>query len=538
MKTSHIILAPLLALACTACGVLGGDPASDGRAAFEERDYRSARVALATAIDDAETRSPELIEMYARTLLALEDGEGAERAVAMLRESGAAPADIDGLAAHAALLRDDYETALTRADAAPGPLGAWVAINALGQLDRAEDAVTRADAAVEAFPEDARLLALRGAIALSQRFTAEAKDYSARALAADPENLDAMMLAGQLRVMRGDYDGARDIYASANETHPASLAAMFALAATEADLGNADEARDRLDAVLSLAPGHPLALLLDAKLAFVDGDLNEAQAILQGAESDIGRIPQGRLLMGEVAYLRGLPSQAIVHLERFLQFQPGHIHGSTVLARAHMDQGDTAAAWALVEPLADSATATPQLLALASSLAGEVGEEDRFASRLATSRSADFVAQAREAQAALAAGEAEDAERLYAALLEDGGESDAVIMNNAAHAALDTGNAAEALRRARAAHDLAPRDPRVADTLGWTLLENGQSAAALTHLTRAVEGQPGNLQIRWHYANALIANGRGAEARRIIGDLREFAGAEQREAMDRLLARI
>lgn len=538
MKTSHIILAPLLALACTACGMLGGDPASDGRAAFEQRDYHVARIALATAIDDAETRSPELLEMYARTLLALEDGEGAERAVTMLRESGSAPADIEGLAAHAALLRGDYDTALSRAEIASSPLAEWVAINALGELDRSAEAIARADAAVDAFPEDARLLALRGTIALSQRYTAEAKDYAARALEADPENHDAMMLAGQLRVMRGDYEGAREIYAETATQNPASIAAMFALAATEADLGNTDAAKEQLDRVLSIAPGHPLALLLDAKLAFVEGDLNEAQAILQSAEGDIGRIPQGRLLMGEVAYLRGFPSQAIVHLERFLQFQPGHIHGSTVLARAHMDQGDTAEAWALVAPLADSATATPQLLALASALAGEVGEQDRFAGRIARVRSADFVQRAEAAQAALNNGEAEEAERLYSALLADGGQSDAVILNNAAHAALRSGNKPEALRRARLAHELASRDPRVADTLGWTLLENGQSAAALTHLTRAVEGQPGNLQIRWHYANALIANGRSAEARRIIGDLREFAGAEQRAAMDRLLARI
>ena len=39
-------------------------------------------------------------------------------------------------------------------------------------------------------------------------------------------------------------------------------------------------------------------------------------------------------------------------------------------------------------------------------------------------------------------------------------------------------------------------------------------------------------------ANALIANGRNAEARRIIQDMREFASADQREAMDALLARI
>ena len=539
MKLPRALLAALAALAVASCGATGGDPLSDGIAAYEARDYNAARVALANAIGDEQTRTPEAFDYYARTLLALEDGDGAERAIAALRKSGDAPADIEALAAYAALLRGDYAATLERADTGdPFPLGEWAAIRALGELEREDEAYTRADVALESFPENARLLALRGAMALARRQATAAKDFAARALEADPVDHDALMLAGQLRVMRGNLEEARDLYAEAREQHPASVAAVFALAATEADLGNADAAGALLDDILATAPGHPLALLLQAKLAFESGDLDEAQAALQRAEGEVGKFPQGRLLMGEVAYLRGFPAQARAHLERFLQVQPGHLHASTVLARTYLDEGEAERAWELVAPLADSATATPQLLALAADLAPRVGEDDRFSARIAAERPEGFASRAQDAQDALLGGDARRAERLYAALLADGGESDAVILNNSAHSALRTGNAPEALRRARMAHELAPRDPRVADTLGWALLENGQAGPALTHLTRAVEGQPGNLQIRWHYANALIANGRNGEARRVIQDLREFAGAEQREAMDRLLARI
>ena len=532
------ILAALSALALASCGFADGDPMQTARDAYAERDYRTARVALASVVS-GEAVTPEALDLYARTLLELEDGESAQRVLANLAETANPPADIGALFAHASLLQQDFEQALAQADAASDhPLAQWVAVQSLGRLSRDEEAYARADSAIEQFPDDARLLALRGAIALTQRRSSEAKEYAERALEADPENFDALMLAGQLRVMHGDYAEAREFYSTATSEHPANINGIFAIAAIEADLGEYDTARDHLDRLLEVAPEHPMALLLKARIAFNEGDLNEANTIVQQAEAQIGQLPQGRLLLGEIAYLRGFPAQAISHLENFLRSWPGHIHASTILARALDEEGDPQAAWAIAAPLADSATATPQLLSLASDLAGRLGEEDRFAARISASRPQDYGDNARAAQRALTGGEAEEAERLFAALIENGARNDPVILNNAAHAALGVGNASEALRRARLAYELAPQDPRVMDTLGWMMLENGQASPALTHLTRAVEAQPGNLQIRWHYANALIANGRNAEARRIVSELREFAQGEQREAMDALLARL
>lgn len=539
MKTMRKLTPVALALALAACGLGDSDPLADAQSAYAAGDYQAARIALASALENPESAA-EARPLYARTLLALGDGDGAERVVEQLRETAEAPADLDAMAAHAAFLREDYAEALSRAEqpGAQNAYGAWVTIRTLTAMERNEAALTQADAAVETYPDDARLLATRGAMALAQRQTSAAKDWSQRALAADDTQMDALMLAGQLRLLRSDYDGALEFYARAHEHYPGDLGALYALAATQADAGDTDSAKDHLETLLAYSPEHPLGMLLGARLAFVEGDLDEANAILQRGEANIGGIPSGRLLMGEVAYLRGFPAQAIVHLREFLSMQPGHMHGTTVLAQAYAGEGENRRAFDLVAPLADSATATPQLLALASRLAGELGEEDRFASRVADSLPETFAANAAAAQDALLAGDAARAEALYAALLEQGGEGDAVILNNAAHAALGVDNAGEALRRARAAHALAPRDPRVADTLGWVLLENGEPAEALRHLQSAVQAQPGNLQIRWHYANALIANGRAGEARPIIRDMREFAGAEQRAAMDELLARL
>ena len=114
-----------------------------------------------------------------------------------------------------------------------------------------------------------------------------------------------------------------------------------------------------------------------------------------------------------------------------------------------------------------------------------------------------------------------------------------VVLNNAANVALKRGEKGRALQLARDAYALAPTDPQVKDTLGWAMLEGGgDKARALTLLKEANAVAPGNLQIRWHLANALAVNGQRAEAKRLITQIREFAGPAQREEFDRLLARL
>ena len=70
------------------------------------------------------------------------------------------------------------------------------------------------------------------------------------------------------------------------------------------------------------------------------------------------------------------------------------------------------------------------------------------------------------------------------------------------------------------------------------LRAGGNKARALSLIRSASNAVPGNLQIRWHLANALAENGQRAEAKRLIADIREFAAPQQRAEFDRLLARL
>ena len=69
---------------------------------------------------------------------------------------------------------------------------------------------------------------------------------------------------------------------------------------------------------------------------------------------------------------------------------------------------------------------------------------------------------------------------------------------------------------AEKAHDLAPKNPSVADTLGVIVLARGDSARALQLLQEAANGAPDRADIQYHLAKARAKNGDTEEARKIL----------------------
>lgn len=73
-----------------------------------------------------------------------------------------------------------------------------------------------------------------------------------------------------------------------------------------------------------------------------------------------------------------------------------------------------------------------------------------------------------------------------------------------------------AVETAEAAHNLAPDNPAVADTLGWILVESGDNARGLALLEKAAALPGAPLELRYHFAVALKNAGRTREARRTL----------------------
>ena len=540
------IVGSLLALSLTlgACSTDASDPLAQAQSAFAENDYRGARIYLMSALKDDST-DPAANLLYGKTLLQLGDGVAAEAAFKKLSGNKAYQAEVRGLMAHALLLRDMPERALELVqdvNQRHANLAFWVKAQALLQLDREDEAVKALADGLSAEPRDPGLLALRGNYEIDQRNISQARRTAALALKHGPDNLDALLLSGQLALIGQDLPDAKAMFDKALKLYPDSITPLFSVAAVNADMGNQKQAKVDLKRILELAPGHPMALFLMAKIAFNDGDIDRAHELVQGAGETLGDVSGTLLLRGEIAYLQGNHEQAIDWLRKFLADRPGHVQGITVLGHALTAAGDETQAYALVKPAADRATATPQLLALAAKL-GKAQNDPlavSFGKRAQAPAGRDDIAlKMTEAGQAIAAKQWAKADSIYADLRASGLDRNAIIMNNSALVQLELGNKAEAVTFARAALALTPNDPNVLDTLGWTVLQSGQDKTeALKLLQQASSRAPGNLEIRWHLANALAANGQAAEAKRVISSLKAFASTDQQVQIDQLLARL
>lgn len=537
---ARVILASALALILAGCGA-ELSPREAARAAFVENDLRSARLHAIAALKE-EPQDYELLLLLARSLNGMGDGVGAEAALAKLPENLRKSPDAIAEGAFALLLQERFDDALVAADGA-GPTSAlahWVAIGSMLAMGEDELAYARLVEAEEIHRDDAQLLALGGEMALRQGAVGKAAERAEQALANDPQSLPALMLSGKLALLKEDFISAEQHFAAAVASHPTPAAPLVSLAATQADLGKIKDAEAAIEALFALAPDHPQGILLKAKIAFVQGKLEPAHRLLQSAESALRNVPAAQLLAGEIDHLRGNHESAIVRLSNFLDNNPAHLQAATVLAQSYLAVGDMQSAWKTVEGPANRAAASPQLIALASRIAKDVGENDVFAARLSKKpQASDAHLRLARADRAIAAGKWSEAANVYSKLRADGFAENALVLNNSAYAALKQGDAAKALSFARHAHALVPKDPQVQDTLGWILLETGGSAQEALRLIRsALDSRPTDLEIRWHYAVALAKTGRRDEARRTALAVREFARPDQQQLIDSLLKKL
>jgi putative PEP-CTERM system TPR-repeat lipoprotein len=111
--------------------------------------------------------------------------------------------------------------------------------------------------------------------------------------------------------------------------------------------------------------------------------------------------------------------------------------------------------------------------------------------------------------------------------------NDAGVLNNLAYALWQQKDP-QALSYAERANDIAPNLPTVSDTLGWMLVEQGETKRGLQLLERAAAAAPAQRTIALHLAKAQIKDGRKDAARSTLQALVKAAPAspEGKESKD------
>ena len=144
----------------------------------------------------------------------------------------------------------------------------------------------------------------------------------------------------------------------------------------------------------------------------------------------------------------------------------------------------------------------------------QAGKPDEADARLAQWLKAapdDVVARLYAADAGLKNGKYKTAIEHYE-WLQQKQPDNIVVLNNLAWAYQQV-NDKRAVATAERAYKLKPENPAVADTLGWILVEQGQTERGIELLQKAVSAAPGAHAIRFHLAQAWVKAGDNSKAR-------------------------
>jgi len=338
------------------------------------------------------------------------------------------------------------------------------------------------------------------------------------AIAADPQSLFPRLLHARVAVANNAYDETLEIVAAAREFHPDDsklqhVEGLALIATGQSELGlrnltsaassNPDDPTMQYDLAAALMGVADYQDALTAVLRFremrpedVRGLAVQVEALsrsnrLADARTVVHEFRQGSpgnlfviVRAGDIEMLDGKPEQALVHYQAAAEVQVTR----TVVMRLAMTYQATEPAKALV-PLKQWLDEHPD------------DAEIRRA-----------YAQTLEAQ-----GDKQAAVVEYERLLNDGGE-DPVSLNNLAWQYAEEGREG-AVALAERAHELAPDNGSISDTLGWILYRDGQADEALEILRLAATQSPNNPEVQFHLATVLVETGNREEASSVLDAL-------------------
>ena len=147
----------------------------------------------------------------------------------------------------------------------------------------------------------------------------------------------------------------------------AELAAMLGQAYMVT--GNAGTARRLFEDAQKAVPGHPSAMLGEARLDAGAGKLTEAMAVVEGVLAKSPDLVEGWQLKGDIAGIMAQPENAIVAYRKALELRPDFLAAHTRITGILVQQGKTQEANAQVDAMKKIAPKHPQTLYLQALLA-------------------------------------------------------------------------------------------------------------------------------------------------------------------------
>lgn len=346
-----------------------------------------------------------------------------------------------------------------------------------------------------------------------------------KVLKADRTNADALNLKGLIAAARGDQTGALALFDRAAKSVPAMADVHANRGNTLAAMGRDDEALTAYREAIRLKPGHLEAWLNTGTLFHRAGRIGDAVATLRAAAQTC---PDFRVFYNLGQCLRELPApddetrkigleEALTALERAVAanpaFAPAHIARSAAFASLGAYGPATQSLEAAVALVPGGGREKCELLNNLGDLLRKNGQLDRAVATLREARAldpSDTTVRYNLALSLAAAGDADEAERMYRALIVDAPDllKPYVNLGNLLRDQNRTDEAIALFEQALA------RDPALAEAytnIGACLADRGWLFAAVLQHYKALSLKPGDPETSLNFAVNLLRQGRFTE---------------------------
>lgn len=371
-----------------------------------------------------------------------------------------------------------FEEAIGRNAALSGPhLYLGLARLAQGRVDSAQEALREA---IRLQPDNEAAHLTLAKLYLAQQKPGEAEKEAWQALRLNPANLEAAVLYGDAFVLGKNWAKAEEVYGAIVRQFPAQPIGYVKLATLRKVQGQSAEAAQLFSQALSHVP-NDLVILQDYLVALVESKQEpRADAVLKEYLSKASRDPNLWRLAGRLYVSQRKTEQAEKAFRKAVDLAPD-------AALVHYELGQL---YLLERKLPAAETEFQAAI-----------KKDETNSEVHTALGLVLAAQ----------GLVDPANTHYRRAVQLD-RHNAVAANNLAASLTEQQEFDDALGLALAAHDRAPSNPGIQDTLGWVYYKKNRFEDAHRLLAEASAALPQHPTVRYHHAMSLSKIGRQEEA--------------------------
>jgi putative PEP-CTERM system TPR-repeat lipoprotein len=399
------------------------------------------------------------------------------------------------------------------------------AVASLARLDmlekRPDEAKKRLESYLEKDKKNAQAMSALAGLAISQGKNAEATEWLERANRENPDEVLPAVVLTSHYLRQNDKEKALTFARKLHATHPTNPDVVDALAQAQLANNERQSALESYRKLASLVPTSPIPQLRVASTSLAMQDTAGATEALKKALAIQPDNLDAQMMMAAIDVRAGRHEEALTNARKVQKQHSKSAVGHALEGDILIAQNKPALAAKAYERALSYNKSGATVLKVHDSLkkSGKEKEADARLAQWLKENPNDTSVRLHLATVSLRNKQNKAAIEQFEAVVQRD-ENNVVALNNLAWL-LQEEKDQRALQYAERAYALAPGHPGVLDTLGWILVEQGNTARGLPLLQKAASLAPQSVDIQYHLIQAMVKSGDNANARKELEQLIE-----------------